>query len=56
MKYGHMQHLNDTKWLSLFGESFNLKAFLSLLSKDFKWDYLPPNTMALLEVYSDATL
>jgi hypothetical protein len=56
MKFGHMQHINDTKFLSLFGEVWNMKAFLSLVTRDYKWDYAPPNSMVLLEVYDDSTV
>ncbi len=33
------------------GESWNLKALLSLISDDFKWDYVPPASILLIEGY-----
>jgi hypothetical protein len=56
MKFGHMQHLNGTKWISLVGESWNLKSFLYLMSRHYKWDYVQPSSMILLEVYDDLTV
>ena len=56
MKFGHMQHLNQTKWISLVGEGWNLKSLLYLISRSFKWDYLQPSSMLLLEFYDDLTV
>ena len=48
--------MNGTKFIMLMGESWNLKAFLSLISDDFKWDYVAPSSLLLLHAYNDSTV
>ena len=51
-----MSPLNETKFIMLMGESWNLKAFLSLITDELKYDYIPPSSLLLLEAYTDGTL
>lgn len=57
MKFNaHMTPINDTKFMLFMGESWNLKSFISLLSDDFKWAYISPSSVLLLEAYTNGTL
>lgn len=37
----------------LTGETLNVKAFLNLISDDFKWDFVPPSSLVMFELYED---
>ena len=53
MKFSNFCKLDTTKFFLFQGESWNTKAFLSLISDQFKWDLVPPSSMVLLEIYED---
>ena len=56
LKFSPMSPLNQTKFIMLMGESWNLKAFLSLITDDLKYDYIPPSSILLMEAYSDGSI
>jgi len=35
------------------GESWNLKSFLSTISDDFKYEFVSPSSLAILELYDE---
>ena len=53
MKFTNFNKIHVHKFFILMGEHWNLKAFLNLVTDDFKWDYVPPSSMALIELFED---
>lgn len=49
MKFNNFNKLISFKMFMFVGESWNLKAFLSLISDEFKWNYVPPASILLIE-------
>lgn len=56
MKFGAFNKISEHKFFMLMGESWNMKAFLSLVTDDFKWDYVPQSSMVLVEAYEEDVL
>ena len=53
MKFNHFNKINEHKFFLFMGEQWNAKAFLSLVTDDFKWDFVPPASLVLLEAYEE---
>eukprot|EP00347_Sterkiella_histriomuscorum_P022996 403336353 len=53
MKFNNFYKIATFRMFNLLGDPVNVKAFLNLISDEFKWEHSPPSTMILLELYED---
>jgi hypothetical protein len=51
MKFNNFNKLIAFKMFMFMGEPWNVKAVLSLMTDNFKWDYTPPASVLLIEGY-----
>ena len=53
MKFNNFNKIIDFKMFMLIGETWNVKALLNLITFQFKWDFVSPSSLVLLEIYED---
>lgn len=53
MKFNNFYKIATFRYFLLLGEQVNVKAFLSLTSDDFKYEFAQPSTMLLLELFEE---
>lgn len=53
MKFNNFNKIIDFKMFMLIGETWNVKALLNLITFQFKWDFVSPSSLILLEIYED---
>ncbi|CDW86221.1 histidine acid phosphatase family protein [Stylonychia lemnae] len=53
MKFNNFNKIIEFKMFMFLGESWNVKAFLSIVSDQFKFDFISPSSLIILEVYDE---
>jgi hypothetical protein len=56
MKFNHHDPIDEAKFFLFVGDNWNLKAFISLVTDDFKYDYVAPASVLLLETYEEESV
>lgn len=50
-KFGLGSSLSETKFMLVMGDQWVAKAFLSLINNSTKWEYFPPSSVIIIEVF-----
>ena len=53
MKFNSFNKIEEFKMFMFIGESWNVKNFLSFVTDDFKYEFVSPSSLVLLELYDE---